>query len=126
MLEAAIGTGLNLHLYPPGVHPTGIEWSPQTPALARRRAEGLGRAGDLREGDAQALPFPDASFDTVVYTLSLWAIPDDRRAIAEMRDCGGVSTIARLPGESLPGRGPLPLDHHCRGSPDRRPRPRRR
>ncbi|MEV6734799.1 MULTISPECIES: class I SAM-dependent methyltransferase [unclassified Streptomyces] len=84
VLEVAIGTGLNLPLYPPGVRLTGIEWSPQMLALARRRAEELGRTADLREGDAQALPFPDASFDTVVSTLALCAIPDDRRAIAEM------------------------------------------
>jgi SAM-dependent methyltransferase len=35
-------------------------------------------------GDAQALDLPDASFDTVVCTLSLCAIPDDRQAVAEM------------------------------------------
>ena len=53
-------------------------------AQARRRAEELGRPVTLREADAQALPFGDASFDTVVCTLSLCAIPDDRRAVAEM------------------------------------------
>jgi SAM-dependent methyltransferase len=36
-------------------------------------------------GDAQALELPDASFDTVVCTLSLCAIPDERRAVAEMK-----------------------------------------
>ncbi|WP_461058479.1 class I SAM-dependent methyltransferase [Streptomyces pseudoechinosporeus] len=84
VLEVAIGTGLNLPLYPPGVRLTGIEWSPQMLAIARRRADELGRSADLREGDAQALPFPDAAFDTVVCTLSLCAIPDDQRAVAEM------------------------------------------
>lgn len=83
VLEVAIGTGLNLPLSP-GVRLTGIEWSPQMLALARRRADDLGRTADLREGDAQALPFPDASFDTVVCTLALCAIPDDQRATAEM------------------------------------------
>jgi ubiquinone/menaquinone biosynthesis C-methylase UbiE len=39
---------------------------------------------DLREADAQALPFPDACFDTVVCTFSLCAIPDERRAVSEM------------------------------------------
>jgi ubiquinone/menaquinone biosynthesis C-methylase UbiE len=83
-LEVAIGTGLNLALYPDDVRLTGIEWSPAMLDVARRRADQLGRAVDLREGDAQALPFPDASFDSVVCTLSLCAIPDERRAIAEM------------------------------------------
>jgi ubiquinone/menaquinone biosynthesis C-methylase UbiE len=53
--------------------------------LARRQAAQLGRRVDLRLGDAQALDLPDASFDTVVCTLSLCAIPDERRAVAEMK-----------------------------------------
>ena len=44
----------------------------------------MGREIDLREADAQALPFPDASFDTVVCTLSLCTVPDERVAIGEM------------------------------------------
>jgi ubiquinone/menaquinone biosynthesis C-methylase UbiE len=52
--------------------------------IARERAGRLGLAVDLCQGDAQALDFPDASFDTVVCTFSLCAIPDDRMAVAEM------------------------------------------
>ena len=84
VLEVAIGTGLNLHLYPADVRLTAIEWSPAMLDITRHRAEQLGRTAELREADAQALPFPDASFDTVVCTLSLCAIPDDRQAVAEM------------------------------------------
>ena len=54
-------------------------------AIARRRAAGLGRDVDLREGDAEHLPFDDASFDTVACTLSLCTIPSPEAAIAEMR-----------------------------------------
>lgn len=53
--------------------------------LARLRAQERGQPVELSQGDAEALPFPDASFDTVVCTFSLCAIPDDRRALAEMR-----------------------------------------
>ena len=53
-------------------------------ALARRQADRLDLQVDLRLGDAQALDLPDASFDTVVCTLSLCAIPDERQAVAEM------------------------------------------
>ncbi|MFI5959332.1 class I SAM-dependent methyltransferase [Cryptosporangium sp. NPDC051539] len=83
-LEVAIGTGLNLPHYPAGVRLTGVEWSPEMLDRARRRATDLGRDADLQTGDAQSLPFPDASFDTVVCTFSLCAIPDDRRAVGEM------------------------------------------
>ena len=37
-----------------------------------------------RQGDPQALEFPDPDFDTMVCTFSLCAIPDDRRAVEEM------------------------------------------
>ncbi|MQA87459.1 MAG: methyltransferase domain-containing protein [Streptosporangiales bacterium] len=84
VLEVAIGTGLNLPLYADDVRLTGIEWSPAMLAIARDRANRLGRTVALQQADAQALPFDDASFDTVVCTLSLCAIPDDRRAVAEM------------------------------------------
>jgi ubiquinone/menaquinone biosynthesis C-methylase UbiE len=53
-------------------------------AIARRRAHELGRAVDLRCGNAETLPFPDASFDTVVCTFSLCAIPDHKQALGEM------------------------------------------
>jgi ubiquinone/menaquinone biosynthesis C-methylase UbiE len=85
VLEVAVGTGRNLPLYPQGIRLTGVDFSPQMLELARRRANQLGRSVDLRLGDAQALDLPDASFDTVVCTLSLCAIPDQRRAIAEMK-----------------------------------------
>jgi ubiquinone/menaquinone biosynthesis C-methylase UbiE len=84
VLEVAIGTGLNLEHYPDGVWLTGVEWSPRMLGIARQRAADLGREVDLRQGDAQALEFSDAAFDTVVCTFSLCAIPDDRRAVAEM------------------------------------------
>jgi len=54
-------------------------------AIGRRRAERLGRRVDLRLGDAQALEFPDESFDAVVCTLGLCTIPEPRRAVAEAR-----------------------------------------
>ncbi|NKE63963.1 methyltransferase domain-containing protein [Lentzea sp. PSKA42] len=84
VLEVAIGTGRNLPHYPAGVTLTGLDLSPAMLAIARTRAAELQRPIDLREGDAQALPFPDASFDTVVCTLGLCGVPDERKAIAEM------------------------------------------
>ncbi len=83
-LEVAIGTGLNLAAYPDGVQLTGVDQSPAMLEIARRRAQQLDRAVDLRHGDAQALDFPAASFDTVLCTFSLCAIPDDHKAVLEM------------------------------------------
>jgi ubiquinone/menaquinone biosynthesis C-methylase UbiE len=83
-LEVGIGTGLNLPFYPGAVRLTGIDLSPAMLAIARRQASRLDHPVDLREADAHALPFDDGSFDTVVCTFSLCAIPDERRAIGEM------------------------------------------
>jgi ubiquinone/menaquinone biosynthesis C-methylase UbiE len=85
VLEVAVGTGRNFPFYPQGVRITGMDLSPPMLEIARKRADEVGVDADLREGDAQQLPFPEASFDTVVCTLSLCNIPDDRRAIAEMK-----------------------------------------
>jgi ubiquinone/menaquinone biosynthesis C-methylase UbiE len=85
VLEVAIGTGRNLPHYPAETSVTGIELSPGMLAIARRRAADLGRDFDLREGDAEQLPYGEASFDTVVCALALCTIPEPATAIAEMR-----------------------------------------
>ena len=85
VLEVAIGTGRNLPCYPEDAAVTGIELSPAMLAIARQRAADLGRDADLREGDAEHLPFGDASFDTVVCALSLCTIPHPASAISEMK-----------------------------------------
>lgn len=84
VLEVAIGTGRNLEHYPAGVEVTGLDLSPVMLGIARERAASLSREVSLHEGDAQALPFADASFDTVVCTLGLCGVPDEHEAIAEM------------------------------------------
>jgi ubiquinone/menaquinone biosynthesis C-methylase UbiE len=84
VLEIAVGTGRNLPFYPADVEITGIEISPSMLEIARRRAQSLGRQIDLIAGDAQALPFPDQHFDTVICTIALCSIPDERQAVAEV------------------------------------------
>jgi ubiquinone/menaquinone biosynthesis C-methylase UbiE len=85
VLELAAGTGRNFAHYPGDVRLTAIELSPAMLELARGRARDAGREVDLQLGDAQALQFPDESFDTVTCTLALCTIPDDRAAVAEAR-----------------------------------------
>ncbi len=85
VLEVAVGTGRNLPGYPAEVTLAGIELSPAMLAIARQRAADLGREADLRDGDAERLPFDDASFDTVLCALSLCTIPRPVAAVGEMR-----------------------------------------
>ena len=107
-LEVGIGTGLNLPLYPGEVRLTGVDFSPAMLDIARRRARQLGRNTDLREADALALPFPDASFDTVVATYVLCAVPDEQRALKEMNRVlrpGGLLLLAdHIAGSAWPMR----------------------
>lgn len=84
-LEVAIGTGLNLSHYPSGVHLTGVDLTPEMLALARRRSADLGLSVALTEGDAQALPYADATFETVLCTYAMCSVPDERAAVLEMR-----------------------------------------
>jgi ubiquinone/menaquinone biosynthesis C-methylase UbiE len=99
VLEVAIGTGLNLPHYPLHATVTGVELSPAMLEIAAQRARDLGRAVELLEGDAAALPVGGASFDTVVCALALCSIPEPARAIDEMKR-------ALVPGGRL-----LLLDH---------------
>ncbi|MBB3052383.1 ubiquinone/menaquinone biosynthesis C-methylase UbiE [Prauserella isguenensis] len=109
VLEVAIGTGRNLPFYPQVSRVTGVELSPAMLTRARARAGELGRQVQLVEGDAQALPFRDAAFDTVVCTLGLSSIPDDRVAVAEMhrvlRRGGHVVLLGHVASPHLPLRG---------------------
>ncbi|MCC5581133.1 class I SAM-dependent methyltransferase [Microtetraspora sp. AC03309] len=82
-LEIAIGTGANLPHYPDDVDLTGIDWSPAMVHAAHRRADRVHRAVSLHQADATALPFPAATFDTVVSTFALCCIPDERAALVE-------------------------------------------
>jgi ubiquinone/menaquinone biosynthesis C-methylase UbiE len=83
VLEVAVGTGLNFEAYPPDITLTGIDFSEAMLDIARSRATELGRTVTLQQADAHHLPFDDASFDTVVCTFGLCAIPDHTKAIAE-------------------------------------------
>lgn len=84
VLEVAVGTGRNLPFYAGDVELSGIELSPAMLAVARRRAADGPLKADLREGDAEHLPYPAGAFDTVVCAISLCTIPHPAAAIAEM------------------------------------------
>ena len=83
VLDVACGTGnATLPAARTGAWVTGLDL---TPALLERAARA---AGDLEiewiEGDAQALPFGDASFDVVLSTFGAMFAPDQERTAAEL------------------------------------------
>jgi ubiquinone/menaquinone biosynthesis C-methylase UbiE len=85
VLEVGIGSGLNIPYYKDVDELIGIDPDPVLLAKARKRAARAPFPVRLDEGDAQALPYPDASFDTVVATLIFCTVPDALRGLRELR-----------------------------------------
>ena len=86
VLEIGAGTGANLPFYRDSVQTLTLA-EPERPMAKRlaRRVAGQRRAINMVEAPAERLPFPDASFDTVVVTLVLCTVSDLARALAEIR-----------------------------------------
>ncbi len=52
--------------------------------MARRNLARAGVQANLRQGNVEALPYPDASFDTVVNTMAFTGYPDGAKAMSEL------------------------------------------
>lgn len=87
VLEVGVGTGLALPHYASGKRVTGIDLSAEMLAHARKRVARLNLANivALAEMDAEAMAFPDHSFDIVVAMFVASVAPQPRRLFAEMR-----------------------------------------
>jgi SAM-dependent methyltransferase len=86
---------------------TGVDYVPALLETARRRAAAEGLAADFREADAEALPFPDASFDYVLSAIGVMFTSDHGRAAAELvRVCrpGGRIALANWTPSGFVGR----------------------
>jgi ubiquinone/menaquinone biosynthesis C-methylase UbiE len=66
VLEIGCGTGVHAHLLAQaGARLTAVDLTPTAIELTRKRLDLHGLSADVREADAERLPFPDASFDFV-------------------------------------------------------------
>ena len=63
---------------------TSTDYVPALLERGRERATAEGLSVEFREADAEALPFPDSSFDAVVSTFGVMFTPDQDKAAAEM------------------------------------------
>jgi phosphatidylethanolamine/phosphatidyl-N-methylethanolamine N-methyltransferase len=86
ILEVGVGTGLNLPLYPRDCDVTGVDISEGMLRKAEERVRtlGMGRA-KLMVMDGSRLQFPDNSFDRVIATYVISAVPDPVKTLLEMR-----------------------------------------
>jgi len=87
VLEVGVGTGLALPRYLPAKRITGIDLSAEMLAQAEKRVAGMGitNVEDLREMDAEATDFEDASFDIAVAMFVASVVPHPRKLLQEMR-----------------------------------------
>jgi len=89
VLEVGCGPGLlwarNAERLPAGWQVTLADLSGGMLEEARRNLAGVQPAFRFVQVDAQALPFGDARFDTVIANHMLYHVPDLRRALAEVR-----------------------------------------
>lgn len=85
VLELGIGTGRNLAHYDDVEEVVGVEPDPHMLGRAERRTAGVSFPVRLVQASAEALPFADAEFDTVVVALALCTIPDPDAALREAR-----------------------------------------
>jgi SAM-dependent methyltransferase len=86
VLELGAGTGLNLAHYPAAVRELVLsEPEPAMRAVLERRVARSSLPAQVVAAPAEALPFDDDAFDTVVSTLVLCTVQDAAAAIAEAR-----------------------------------------
>ena len=85
VLEIGAGTGANLRHYGQVDRLVLTEPSEAMRMRLHLRAEEFPFPVEVLDASADALPFPDGHFDTVVITLALCSVPDQARALAEVR-----------------------------------------
>jgi phosphatidylethanolamine/phosphatidyl-N-methylethanolamine N-methyltransferase len=86
VLEVGVGTGLNLPLYPRDCEVTGIDISEGMLRKADERVRTYGMTNTkLMVMDASKLEFPENSFDRVIATYVISAVPDPVKTLLEMR-----------------------------------------
>src|SRR3954447_5651040 len=97
VLDVGCGQGIDVARYAlAGAHATGIDLTPRPVALARSHTAALGLEAEIVQGDAETLPFADATFDRVSSNGVLHHTPDMPAALREIRRVlrpGGRATV---------------------------------
>ena len=96
VLDVAAGSGnTSIAAARLGTHVTGVDYVPSLLERGRERAKAEGFDIEFVEGDAEALPVDDASFDAVISVFGSMFAPDHVKTAQEMlRACRPGGTIA--------------------------------
>jgi SAM-dependent methyltransferase len=114
VLELGAGNGLNFAHYPQAVTEViAIEPEPTLREAAEGAAEPAPVTVSVRAGTADALPVADGEMDAVVASLVLCSVPDQARALAELRRVlrpgGELRFYEHVIARGQPGRALLQL-----------------
>lgn len=86
VLDVGCGQGIDLVRYArAGARATGVDLTPRHVELAQAHLAALGLEGTVVQGDAEALPFGDDSFDRVSSNGVLHHTPDIETSLREIR-----------------------------------------
>jgi ubiquinone/menaquinone biosynthesis C-methylase UbiE len=85
ILFLAVGTGLDIPLFPPGLDITGIDISPRMLERAERRAAAYEGKLELHVLDVHELPFEAGSFDQVFTSCTFCSVPDPVGGLRSLR-----------------------------------------
>jgi ubiquinone/menaquinone biosynthesis C-methylase UbiE len=86
VIEVGAGNGLNFPHYPATVkRVVAVEPEPDLRGMAEKAARSAPVPVEVVEGRAEALPFPDGSFDAAVACLVLCSVTDPSATLAEIR-----------------------------------------
>jgi SAM-dependent methyltransferase len=87
VLELGCGGGINMAFFDSTKIKSfaGVDPSPALLESSRAAAQAIGLEADIRGGVGEALPFADASFDTVLITFTLCSVDDQAQVLSEMR-----------------------------------------
>jgi ubiquinone/menaquinone biosynthesis C-methylase UbiE len=85
VLDVACGSGnATIAAARCGCEVVGVDYVAPLLARGRRRAEAEGVSVEFRHGDAEAIPYPDGSFDAVLSVFGSMFAPDHDRTAAEL------------------------------------------
>jgi ubiquinone/menaquinone biosynthesis C-methylase UbiE len=107
VLEIGVGMGADYSRWlKAGARATGVDLSSESLARAAERCRRMGLQADLRQADAENLPFADSTFDVVYSYGVMHHSPDTARCIAEawrVLKPGGSARIMLYHNPSLTG-----------------------